>query len=153
MGNYLSYAYSNDSNATTNTHEQVSLDQLTKSELINRYKNIKNHQFDYTDFINKTRDIELENIELLPMCRELYDKLELVLDKYQNTKQSRKIKKLVYIKPEFDVSEIYARNQEQFNLILDQESSDNNFLVLSSLMNPDQPIKIFNINPITVQEF
>ena len=154
MGNYLSYAYSNDSNdSNASAPEQECLDQLTKYELINRYKNIKNHQFDYTDFINKTRDIELENIELLPMCRELYDKLDLVLDKYQNTKTSRKIKKLEYIKPEFDVSEIYARNQEQFNLILDQESSDNNFRVLSSLINPDQPIKIFNINPITVHEF
>lgn len=154
MGIYVSYLTNQEQNGTDEKiRDEKSLDELSKYELIEKYKNIKNHQFDYNNFLDKSNNIELDNIELLPMCRELYDKLVMVLDKYQIQNNKKKSKKLVYIKPEFNIDAVYARNQDQYNNILTKEESDSNFIILSSLINPEQPVKLFNINPITIAEF
>ncbi|ARF10078.1 reverse transcriptase [Indivirus ILV1] len=84
-------------------------DIYTKHQLINYIKTNKFRSLVLSDdFCNKMESIELNNKQLIPMCFELYDKMFRLFGNNTFVKTDATIpkKKVYFVKPKFDVSEV-----------------------------------------------
>lgn len=107
---------------TTNTDNNLSFDNdnetvdfsdfdiYTKDQLLNYIKTAKFKSLSLPeDFHTKMQDVELNNKQLIPMCFELYDKMNklfgsTVFQKIDSTKPGKK--RVFFVKPKFESSEV-----------------------------------------------
>lgn len=137
------------SSSSNPTYEYDDMDDDALIAMIRKLPLVK---LDYSSIKDKSKDIELNNIRLIPMCVELYQKLVIALPKYvAPTEVKRKLtcKKLPYVKPEFTSADIIKRNAEQVIF----ESTEENRQILKNLyVVLNGPIE-YNVTPIKVNEF
>jgi len=98
---------------TTNDEVNVNfsnLDEYTKEQLIQTIQALKTKNINLPEnFVNKMKDIELENTELIPMCLELYQNMFSQLGEYIPVKDdgNNKMKKSTFfVRPKFTVDDV-----------------------------------------------
>lgn len=121
MGNLISYFYEE-----PKTKNYSEYDSYSKKQLVDYIQglNPQHIQLD-DDFITKLKNIELENTTLTPMALELYEKLYNILGKYKPLDNKKFKKKIFFVKPKFDGSQIkkYADELKPLNTILPLDTS------------------------------
>lgn len=103
-----------DETKVNNTPQEVDfdhLDEITKEELINYIKLLKPKNITLPDnFMEKMKDIELENTNLIPMCIELYQKMIDLFGEFKpQAKDMGKTqikKKQFFVRPKFTVDDV-----------------------------------------------
>lgn len=117
MGSFLSYIYGTEeeypeyeTNNQTIEKELIDfshLDELSKEELIEYIKQLKPKNLNYSvNFVDKMRNIELENSNLVPMCIELYKKMFDEFGEYKPDASIPQKKRPFFVKPKFDTETV-----------------------------------------------
>jgi len=147
MGNSVS----NIVEITNQAPNPLKLDNLTKQELINYIQSIRTKKLTINkNFANRLRHIELESTKLVPMCLELYQKIEKELPDFVTAHKKFKQEKLefdprdVLKVPELFVNsnqayknlgDLYDAPPEQVSLTIEQiglDSLNNTFKLLTT---------------------
>lgn len=133
---------------------EIVLDELTKNKLIDHIKQLNPKGLEIDDtFQEKIRNIKLENVGLIPMCIELYNKISRILPEYNpnspNNRQGKYHykKKIIYVQPQFDINQIKKQLE-------DQKAKNNEELELELDLGPiELPTVRFNNSKITTLEY
>jgi len=88
--------------------EFPNLDDHTKALLINHIKQLKNKNINFpNDFMEKIKDVELDNSKLLPMALELYQKVFDIVGEHKYVAvQGVFKKKQFFVRPKFDEASV-----------------------------------------------
>lgn len=153
MGNLISNQNASFSNSNISCHD---LDQCSKHDILEyiRKTNVKKIALP-DNFKGDSEEIELDNVNLIPMIVELYEKLYEKFGEYKpepDTDNTKKPvgKKMFYIKPQFDSSSITIQGEELTKILNDlPEISKEEF----NFYNFAKPTTQFNTGKITLEEF
>lgn len=147
----------NDQNNQNNQNDQFScepvdftnLDGYTKEQLSNYIKVLKPKNVNLPDdFTEKTKDIEIENTNLLPMCIEFYQKLFTLFGEYKPVVDLQKLKfkkKMFFVRPKFDADVV----KKSIDAPIQNISSP----LDTSISKPTQSLVMMKNTDITVNEF
>lgn len=156
MGNFI--GNQNETVESNNTSEQqqhdlnYDYDDMSDEQLIKLIRDLQLIKLDYSNIKELSKNIELNNVRLIPMCIELYQKLSIVLPKYvapTDVKRKLTCKRTAYVKPEFTSNDVIVRNTNQKAFEFTEEGLQtlkNLYVVLAG------PIG-YNTTPIKVAEF
>lgn len=131
-----------------NDDQSDPLDDYTKESLINYIKNLKNKNLNLPDdFTDKTKDIELENTKLIPMCLELYKKLFEMFGEYKPpiVPADKFKKKQFFVKPKFNETSV----KKSIETVVENISTPLNI----DLFKVNQALTSMKNTDITVAEF
>lgn len=127
--------------------ENIRYDYLSKDELIDHIGEMKYKKLDISNLATDTKDIEIENKNLVPIEIEYYEKIKEVLPLYKKPENGKKYKrkyvKYCNIQPEFPAQTLI----DQSNIIYDSDNIDYDFL------EDFAPSSEFNNGNITVKEY
>lgn len=119
------------------------LDNYNKVEILEYIKKLKPINLDLgDDFNDKTKNITLENQNMMAMYIELYEKLVKILP--QKKPENTKTKKILYVKPNFDTKVV----SDNLKDVVEQKK-----YTLDSNSDIKTPEVSFNSDPITIEEF
>lgn len=146
MGNLISYV-------TDGGNEETNFDEMQKQELINYIKNMNIKSLKVSDKFTKTlADTEMNNSKLIPMCIELYELMEELIEEYKNdsTNIIKTTKKKYFVVPQFKKEDIAKQVDNALTSMTNQTPFDEETI---NIINVSDPIFNFNDNNITEQEF
>jgi hypothetical protein len=118
MGGYFSSYQPSDASevphslAVSKSDQDVNFDHfddISKEELINYIKLLKPKNITLPDnFVDKMKDIELENTQLIPMCIELYQKMIDLFGEFKGQKKVESVtkKKQFFVRPKFTSEDV-----------------------------------------------
>ena len=136
---------SNDANIINMVDEYNKLDDMTKSQIVDYIKQMKivSLKIDET-FLDKTKDVQLECMKLLPQCVELYEKLQKILPEttVQTTSGPITAKKF-FVRPKFSQKQVS-------DTVVQQDNSIKHNMNVYQVKQPTIP---FKKDPITLDEF
>lgn len=125
-------------------------DDLEPKILFEMIRSMNPKKLDLTNFKDLTKDVQIENTRLIPMCIELYKKLEKVLPEYVPDKTTTKRKyKVKFTKPEFKVEDLIARNDAQITSEFDPNVIED-LMALYKDLESKYP---YNCNLISLEEY
>lgn len=127
---------------TTSTNK--TFDEYTKEELVLHINGMSPKKLNITNNLKiQMKDMELDNLKLIPMTIELYKKLETIVPEYKKPEDAPRQprKKLYYLKPRF--------SKEQVVTIGGTDISNDDYEYYD-IPNPTTP---FNSNNFTIEEF
>jgi len=100
------------SNNTNNNDNSPDLDDLNIEELISYIKISKQKKLDINDnFAEKIKDVTLDNMMLIPMSIEFYEKVAELVPEYKNEIKMKYGKYQKYIKPKFGADAVVNSKQ------------------------------------------
>ena len=125
-----------------------SLDGYNKTELLNYIKQLKIKSLDVDDtYQDKLKQIDIESLNMLSMCVELYNKMKDQLQIYVPPTNVT-TKKVYYVNPKFGPEQVVGQVLAQKENFLPSQVNNFDFWDTSN-----KPKIIFNTNNVTLEEF